>query len=269
MIASEILGFYAAGKEEHRLAASLGRLEFIRTWEIIERYLPARSCRLIDIGGGTGVYSLPLASLGHRVHLIDPVPLHIERAGALSSASSTPLEGLHLADARSLPASDGAFDAALLFGPLYHLTTRADRVGALAEAKRVLAPGGLLLAAYISRFAAACDGIQDGALRDPAFAAMVEHGLTSGIHQNLANRPDWFTTAYLHRPDEIRPEIEDAGLRFEVLLAVEGPGWVSESLDSWLDDDEARERLLAVVRHVETEPSLMGASAHLIAVARV
>jgi SAM-dependent methyltransferase len=268
MIVPEILGFYAAGKEERRLAASIGRLEFIRTWELLERYLPESSCRIIDVGGGTGAYALPLAARGHRVHLIDPVPLHVERAAALSSASTTPLERIELGDALHLPLPDASCDVALLFGPLYHLTARTDRVRALVEAKRVLAPGGLLLTAYISRFAAACDGIQDGALREVEFAAMVHRGLTSGIHDNLARRPDWFTTAYLHRPEEIRPEIEDAGLRFEALLAIEGPGWMNEALDSWLDDEDARDRLLAVVRRVEAEPSLMGASPHLIAVAR-
>jgi SAM-dependent methyltransferase len=268
MIASEILRFYAAGKEERRLAASLGRLEFIRTWEILERCMPESSCRVIDIGGGTGVYALPLASRGHKVYLVDPVPLHIERAGALSSASSAPLDAIHLGDARRLPAPDAAFDVALLFGPLYHLTTRADRVSALAEAKRVLVPGGLLLSAYISRFASACDGIQEGALRDRAFAAIVDGDLTNGIHQNSTGRLEWFTTAYFHRPEEIQPEIEEAGLRFDALLAVEGPGWMNQDLDAWLDDHDARERLLAVLRRVETEPSLIGASAHLIAVAR-
>jgi SAM-dependent methyltransferase len=268
MIASEILSFYTAGKEERRLVASNGRLEFIRTWEILERYLPGSSSRVIDIGGGTGVYALPLSARGHKVHLIDPVPLHVERATALSSSSSTPLEGIHLGDARRLPAADATFDVALLFGPLYHLVARADRVSALAEAKRVLAPGGLVLSAYISRFASACDGIQEGALRDPEFAAIVDGDLTSGVHQNSTGRLEWFTTAYFHRPEEIQPEIEEAGLRFEALLAVEGPGWMNQALDPWLDDEDGRERLLAVLRRVEAEPSLIGASAHLIAVAR-
>ena len=268
MIASEILDYYREGKEEHRLTSSLGRLERIRTLEILERLLPAPPSRVLDIGGGTGVYALPLASRGYRVHLIDPVPLHVERARALSEESKTPLESAAIGDARSLGLPDATFDAALLFGPLYHLTDRRDRIDALAEARRVLVPGGLLLSAYISRFASACDGIREGSLRDPAFAAIVERDLTDGIHQNPTGRPEWFTTAYFHRPDEIRPEIEAAGLRFENLIAVEGPGWMNQDLDAWLDDAIARERLLQVLRRVETEPSLMGASAHLISSAR-
>ena len=49
------------------------------------------------------------------------------------------------------------------------------------------------------------------------------------------------------------------------LIAVEGPGWMNRDLDSWLADGAARERLLQLLRRVETEPALMGASAHLLA----
>ena len=267
MIASEILDYYGEGKEEQRLTASLGRLERIRTWEIMERYLPPAPSRLLDVGGGTGVYALPLADRGYRVHLIDPVPLHVERARAQSRASETPLVTADVGDARNLDVPDASVDVVLLFGPLYHLTDRRDRVKALAEARRVLVPGGLLCSAYISRFASACDGIRVGALRDAAFAAIVDRDLTDGIHQNPTNRPDWFTTAYFHRPEEIRPEIEEVGLRFDNLMAVEGPGWMNQDLDTWLDDGAARERLLHVLRRLETEPTVIGTSAHMLAVA--
>jgi SAM-dependent methyltransferase len=267
MIASEILDYYAKGKEEHRLTRSLGRLERIRTWEILERFLPPPPSSVLDIGGGTGVYALQLASRGYGVHLIDPVPLHVERAISLSEEFKTPLESAAIADARSLCQRDSMFDAALLFGPLYHLTDHRDRLVALSEARRVLVPGGLLLSAHISRFASACDGIQEG-LRDAAFAAIVQRDLTDGIHQNPTGHPEWFTTAYFHRPEEIRTEIEAAGLRFEHLIAVEGPGWMNQDLDTLLDDANAQVRLLQILRRVETEPSLLGASAHLIATAR-
>jgi ubiquinone/menaquinone biosynthesis C-methylase UbiE len=267
MIASEILEYYGGGNEEQRLTASIGRLERIRTSEIIERHLPPPPCRILDVGGGTGVYALPLARRGYQVHLLDPVPRHVDRARALSRASDAPLVSANLGDAQKLDVPDGAIDAVLLFGPLYHLTNRHDRLDALREARRVLVPGGLVFSAYISRFASACDGIRDGALRDATFAAIVEHDLTDGIHQNPTTRPDWFTTAYFHRPEEIRFEIEEAGLLLDHLIAVEGPGWMNHDLDAWLDDDAARERLLHVLRRIETEPSVIGASAHLLAVA--
>lgn len=267
MIASEILDYYGDGKEEHRLTSSFGRLEWLRTWEILQRFLPPAPSRVLDVGGGTGVYALPLAGRGYRVHLIDPVPVHVERARSLSAESKTPLENVELGDARRLDLPDATYDVVLLFGPLYHLTDRRDRIDALAEARRVLVPGGLLLSAHISRFASACDGIQEGSLRNAAFAAIVERDLTDGIRQNPTSRAEWFTTSYFHRPDEIRPEIEVAGLRFGNLIAVEGPGWMNQHLDAWLDDDAAQQRLLHVLRRVETEPTLIGASAHLIAAA--
>ncbi len=268
MIPSEILNHYAGGAEEHRLARGAGRLERIRTWQIMERHLPPAPARLLDIGGGTGVYALPLAARGYEVHLVDAVPLHVERARALSAAAERPLADIALGDARQLDVADDAFDVVLLFGPLYHLTERTERIAALAEARRVLGRGGLLLSAYISRFASAADGVLGGELRHPAFAAIVNQDLTDGGHRNTSNRPDWFTTAYFHRPEDIRPEIEEAGLRFQDLLAVEALGWMSPHLDEWLDDAVARDRLLNVLWRLETEPSPIGASAHLLAVAR-
>ncbi|HKE84024.1 MAG TPA: methyltransferase domain-containing protein [Vicinamibacterales bacterium] len=267
MIAAEILSFYGLGLEERRLTASLGRLELLRTFEILERHLPPPPARLLDVGGGTGVYALPLAARGYRVHLIDPVPQHVERASELSNASSSPLVAAAIGDARWLDVSDASVDVVLMLGPMYHLIERSDRVAALSEARRVLAPGGLFVAAYISRFASACDGIQEGALRDATFAAVVDGDLSDGIHRNPTNRPEWFTTAYFHRPEDISREIEDAGLRFDTLIGVEGPGWVSNELDSWLDESTQRERLLRVLRRIESEPSLIGASAHILGVA--
>jgi SAM-dependent methyltransferase len=260
---------YAAGLEAGRLASGVGRLELARTQEILRRYLPQPPAVVADIGGGPGVYACWLAWVGYEVHLIDPVPLHLAQAEAASGAQpGRPIASCALGDARALTRPDGSADAVLLLGPLYHLTGRADRLTALREARRVLRPGGVLVAAAISRFASALDGLRSGYLDDPNFAEIVDRDLTDGQHRNPTNHPAYFTTAFFHHPDELRREVEDAGLTPERVLAVEGPAWLLADFDRHWDDPGRRERLLQVVRRLEAEPSVLGASAHIVAVGR-
>jgi hypothetical protein len=153
----------------------------------------------------------------------------------------------------------------LLLGPLYHLTERADRVAALAEARRIVRPDGMVAAAAISRFASLFDGVVHGFLDDPAFADIVERDLRDGQHRNPTGNPTWFTTAYFHLPDEIPGEFADAGLRLEGLFGLEG---LAHLVPDVLDRPGGREELLWVARAIETEPSLMGLSDHLLAIGR-
>jgi len=165
-------------------------------------------------GGGPGVYAEWLAGLGYRVHLLDPVARHVEEALAHASFTAA------LGDARHLEAGNASYDAVLLMGPLYHLTERADRLRALGEARRVVVPGGRVIAVGISRFASLLDGLRSGWLNDARFRAMVDHDLATGQHRNPApdEHPEWFTTAYLHHPFELR-----ASLRMRVWRS--RPSW--------------------------------------------
>jgi SAM-dependent methyltransferase len=266
----EIRGYYELGKEAGRLT-DWGRLEFLRTTELLARFLPPPPAVVIDVGGAAGAYALPLAEQGYEVHLVDPVALHIEQARvAAASVASTPLASAEVGDARHLPQADTSVDVVLMLGPLYHLTAAHDRRRALAEARRVLRPGGLLVAVAISRFASTLDGLCCGFLAEPGFEALVERDVAEGQHRNPEHRPHWFTTAYLHRPDELEAEVDAAGLEVRALLAIEGPvGALAEAgaLDPWLDDDTRRGLLLRAIRRVEAEPSLLGASPHVLAVA--
>ena len=113
---------YLSGNERDRLAAGAGRLEFLRTQDLLTRLLPPPPAVVLDVGGAAGAHAVPLAAQGHEVHLIDPVPLHIEQARAVPGLAS-----VTLGDARALRWPDATVDAVLLLGPLYHLTERADR----------------------------------------------------------------------------------------------------------------------------------------------
>ncbi len=169
---------------------------------------------------------------------------------------------------RALQEPDASADAVLLLGPLYHLTERADRLRALGEAGRVVRPGQPVFVAAISRFTSLLDGLWTQYLDDPAFARIVERDLREGQHSNPENRPGWFTTAYLHQPDDLAQEVRDAGLILDDLLAVEGPGWLAPDFEARWQDDRRRRQLLDAIARVEREPSMLGVSAHLIAIAR-
>jgi ubiquinone/menaquinone biosynthesis C-methylase UbiE len=255
---------YNTGYEEERLSAGTSRLEFARTKELLQRFLPPPPAKVLDIGGGPGAYATWLAEQRYQVHLIDPVPLHVQRAAAAAKRVENPFT-VALGDARRLDQEDSSFDAALMLGPLYHLTERAERVQALAEAARVLRPGGMVAAAAISRFASLLDGLVSGFLGDPRFDAIVERDLREGQHRNPTDRAEWFTTAYFHHPTELQGEVEAAGLLFEGLFGIEGPGWLVRDL--W-DDPDRRAHVERVARAVEQEPTLLGLSAHLLVVGR-
>jgi len=233
-----------------------------RTQELILRDLPAGSLDILDVGGGPGVYAQWLVESGHRVCLVDPVALHVDQAKARH-----PNIEATIGDARRLDSPDATVDVVLLLGPLYHLTDRQDRIQALREARRVLRPGGRLFAAAISRFAALIDLlIRLDRLHEPDVLNRVRSAVQTGVLSG--HREGLFTTAYLHRSEELVEELRAAGFADIALYNVEGPGFLIQDLAERWADPQRRDIILDTARLVETEPTMMGASSHLMATAK-
>ena len=266
----EIAAHYAMGIEEPRLQRSQGKLELVRTQKIIRQRIPAPPAVIWDIGGGPGIYSCWLAQLGYEVHLLDAMSLHVEQAMAASASQPNhPIASIQVGDARRLPAADRSADVVLLLGPLYHLIDRSERLAALIEARRILKPGGTVFGAAVSRFASAFDGLRHDFLADPAFVEIVKRDLATGQHRNPTNHPWYFTTAFFHHPDELAAEMRESGLEVEGVLGVEGPGWLQKDFETDWENPERRERMLWLAHTLESEPSLLGMSAHLIGIGRL
>lgn len=264
----DVVTHYEAVEEENRLAAGIGALERVRTEQLLNRYLPPPPARILDVGGAAGVYAVGLAEAGYEIDLIDPVSRHVELARARLGAVPGNRGRAHLGDARRLDFPDQVADAVLFLGPLYHLPERDDRMSSLREAGRVLRPGGLLMAAAISRFASVMDGFSRRLIRDDRFVEIMDRDLAEGRHTNPTDDPTYFTTAYLHLPAELREELTESGFAVEELVAVEGPFWCMPDAAELWNEPSSRSLMLRLLDRLGSEESLLGASAHLLAAAR-
>ena len=260
--------YYDNFAEGERLFTGLGQLEMERTKLILNRYLPNPPAKILDIGGATGVYSLWLARKGYEVHLIDQSDKLVRQAKQASqNQPDAQIASFTVGDARSLDYPINSIDVVLLFGPLYHLTEQDERHKALNEAFRVLKRGGILFAAAISRFASAIDGFISGFIHDPIFTEIVKQDLIDGQHRNPTNNIMYFTDTYLHRPSDLKKEIESVGFNEVQAFPVEGIGALTTKFDEVWKDENLKEYLLRIIQMTEREEEIIGISPHLMGVA--
>jgi ubiquinone/menaquinone biosynthesis C-methylase UbiE len=264
----KIKQFYSHEIEKSRLELEGFKLEGIRTKEIISRFLSKDKMRIADIGGGAGYYAFWLQEKGHEVSLVDLSPKNIELVSKHSRNTGIQLTSSETVDATDLNFKNEQFDLVLLLGPLYHLTDKKERLKALSEAKRILKPGGILLAAVISRYASLLDGFKRDLINNDQFEKMLIDDLTTGIHLNETENLEYFTTAYLHTPSEIKSEIIESKLKLENLIAIESFGWFIDDMKAKSKDSTYMNKLQKILSMVETNEDIMAMSPHIMAIAR-
>ena len=140
--------YYSSYNEDARLLSRHGQVEYLTTMRYIAECLSGISQpNILEVGAGTGRYSVTLAKQGHRVTAVELVPHNLDllRAKLDGSEPLTAIQGNAL-DLSPLP--DAAYDLTMMLGPLYHLYTWEDKLQAMAEAVRVTKPGGHILVAY-------------------------------------------------------------------------------------------------------------------------
>ncbi|MER6564878.1 methyltransferase domain-containing protein [Streptomyces sp. NPDC001093] len=263
-LAPEIVRFYTETIDEaDRLSTTAdGRLEMVRTQELLRRYLPMPPARILDVGGGPGAHARWLVEDGYDVHLVDPILRHVEQAKASGAT-------VEVGDARKLTAGDSSADVVLLLGPLYHLIDRADRERALAEAYRVLKPGGLLAAAGINRYSSLFEHAAFAHLHREPMQKSIGRILASQIHDGKKA----FTSAYFHSGEHLRDEVTAAGFNDAEVFGIEGPAWsmlaaAERNSGGDLRDTPLFESALTAARMAEPYPELLAASSHLLAFGR-
>lgn len=153
--------YYNSYDEEGRLLSNHGKVEFLTTMNYIEKYLKP-GAKILEIGAGTGRYSLALAKKGYHVDAVELIQHNIEVFKSKITADMKVC--VRQRNATDLSCfEEETYDVTLLLGPMYHLYTEKDKIKALSEALRVTKKGGILITAYcISDASIMCYGFRGG-----------------------------------------------------------------------------------------------------------
>ncbi len=261
----DIAAYYNDDPERENSRLERHQLEFDMTWRYLTQYLTTQG-HILEIGAATGRYTLGLAKLGFQLTAVDMSETLLEIARKRSIE-----EGLEkqvcfiVGDARDLSSIQKKdFDAVLLMGPLYHLVHEMDRKSALKEAADHLKQGGILFSAFISRF-----GMMGDLLRNiPGWIeeqAEVQNILDTG--KNPDHIPGSGFRGYFAKVSEITALHEAIGFETLTIAGVE-PSISSDDESYNRLEGRQRELWLDLLHEISTEPSLIGASRHILYIGR-
>lgn len=141
-----VIDFYNKYDEDGRLMKRSRMPEYLTTMRFIEKYLKPDS-KILEIGAGTGRYSIALAEKGYDVTSVELVPHNID----IMKKKVKPEHKIQINEGNACDLSfldDNTFDIVLLLGPMYHLFNEEDKHKALSEAIRVAKKGGVIFASY-------------------------------------------------------------------------------------------------------------------------
>jgi ubiquinone/menaquinone biosynthesis C-methylase UbiE len=250
---TELEQYYNKFCEDKRLDSRHGKVEFITSMKYIHDYLDEeKQAKILDIGAGTGRYCVALAQEGYDVTAVELVKYNL---GILKQKKSSVKAFLGNAMNLSRFSSD-TFDVALLFGPMYHLFTFADKKKALEEAKRVTKPEGVILVAYcMNEYGIITYGFKENHIIE----CDKNHKITEDFHciQEPGDLYDYM------RLEDINALNEAAGLKRIKIISADGPADYLRPVLNAMDEKTYE----AFIRyHLATceRPELVGAGAHTV-----
>lgn len=252
-MSTELEKYYNKFCEEKRLTRRHGNVEYITSMKYIHEYLKDMpNAKILDVGAGTGRYSVQLANEGYDVTAVELVKYNL---GILKSKGSSvkAYQGTALNLKRF---ENDMFDMTLVFGPMYHLYTLEDKIKALNEAKRVTKPGGIILVAYcMNEYSILTYGFKENHICES-----LKNGKVDKDFHVVAEPEDLYDYVRIEDIDAVNKAV---GIKRLKLISADGPANYMRQILNAMDDETYQ---LFIEYHLLTceRPDLLGACAHTL-----
>ena len=264
----KVKNYYKHFDEKNRLRNdNRGKLEFLMTMRILEKNLPAlddgAKISVLDLGGGAGVYSFPLAKKGYKVTLADLSETLLEQAKKQKEEDK--VENLISCDqvnATDLSCyKDNSFDIVLLFGPLYHLTEKDEREKCVSEIQRVLKTGGKVFASFIPHLSGSIALVQRFCWSpDQVDIKTLEECFDSGKFKNLSD--NGFQEGYYPASEEIEKLFVANGFEKQELRSIRGFGYEKEDVIFKFKNKNVFSKILELIDSTAGDKSILEMCGH-------
>lgn len=255
---TQLEAYYNKFNEEHRLTTRHGIVEFTVTLKYIHEAIAGRSgLNILDVGAGTGRYSVALAQEGHQVTAVELVERNRKVIESKHQA------GVHIWPGNAMDLSflsDDNFDITLIFGPMYHLHTEEERLMAFNEAKRVTKKDGIILVAYVmNEYSVIEYCFKKNKIKDIVAAGTI----TEDFH-TISDEKELYSYLRLEDIDKLNKK---AGLERIKIIAADGPAdYMRRELNAM--DHETFELFIKYQLANAERIELLGASSHTVDMVR-
>ena len=275
----KIKNYYSKFDEKNRLQNdNSGKLEFLMTMGILEKYLPHPAemavadgasvksdgeISILDLGGGAGAYSFPHAKKGYKVTLADLSETLLSQAKKQKEEDKVQnLVSCDQVNATDLSCyKDNSFDVVLLFGPLYHLTEKDEREKCVGEIRRVLKTGGKVFASFIPHLSGSIALVQRFCWSpDQVDINTLEECFNSGKFKNLSD--NGFQEGYYPASEEIENLFAASGFEKQQLRSIRGFGYEKEDVIFKFKNKSVFSKILELIDSTAADKSIIEMCGH-------